>query len=75
MTIDSNRAPARNADPRTYLSLREASAIVGQSVKTLRRRISSGTLPAYRFGPRSIRVRLTDLEASGHRIPSARTPD
>ena len=57
----------------TYLSLAEAAEVVGQSVKTLRRRISAGTLPAYRFGPRSIRVQLGDLEASGHRIPSART--
>lgn len=31
----------------------------------------AGALPAYRFGPRSIRVRLADLEASGHRVPSA----
>ncbi|QMW68376.1 helix-turn-helix domain-containing protein [Mumia sp. ZJ1417] len=54
------------------MSLTDAADIVGQSVKTLRRRISAGTLPAYRFGPRSIRVRLNDLEASGRRIPSAR---
>ena len=58
-----------------YLSLADAAGILGQSVKTLRRRIASGNLPAYRFGPRSIRVRLEDLEASGRRIPSARTDD
>ncbi|WP_081615499.1 helix-turn-helix domain-containing protein [Nocardioides sp. Iso805N] len=55
-----------------YLSLTDAADLVGQSVNTLRRRISSGSLPAYRFGPRSIRIRLADLEALGHRIPSAR---
>ena len=33
--------------------------------------MSTVTLPAYRFGPRSIRVRLADLEATGHRVPSA----
>ena len=59
----------------TYVSLVEAAQILGQSVKTLRRRIAEGTLPAYRFGPRSVRVRLQDLEASGHRIPSARTAE
>ena len=53
-------------------ALVEAAEILGQSVKTLRRRFAEGTLPAYRFGPRYIRVRLADLEASGHRIPSAR---
>jgi excisionase family DNA binding protein len=57
--------------PHVYLSLPDAAEYLGQSVKTLRRRISAGTLPAYRFGPRSIRVRLADLEASGHRVPSA----
>lgn len=55
-----------------YLTLPEAADIVGQSVKTLRRRIAAGALTAYRFGPRSIRVKRADLEASGHRIPSAR---
>ncbi|SFB98975.1 DNA binding domain-containing protein, excisionase family [Nocardioides terrae] len=66
------KAPADTAT-NPYLSLTDAAEIVGQSVKTLRRRISAGTLPAYRFGPRSIRVRFNDLEATGHRIPSART--
>ena len=57
--------------PHQYLTLPEAAANVGQSVKPLRRRISAGTRPAYAFGPPSIRVRLADLEASGHRVPSA----
>lgn len=57
-----------------YLSLAEASEYLGQSVKTLRRRIAAGILPAYRFGPRMIRVRLRDLEATAQRIPNARTP-
>ncbi|EGD42877.1 helix-turn-helix domain-containing protein [Nocardioides sp. NPDC057772] len=55
-----------------YLSLPEAAEVVGQSVKTLRRRIAAGTLVAYRFGPRAIRIKRTDLEASGHQVPSAR---
>jgi excisionase family DNA binding protein len=58
--------------PDTYLTLPQAAEIVGLSVKTLRRRISAGSLTAYRFGPRSIRIKRSDLEASGHRIPSAR---
>ncbi|HJQ07312.1 MAG TPA: helix-turn-helix domain-containing protein [Nocardioides sp.] len=61
----------QNTKANPYLSLSEAAEIVGQSVNTLRRRIASGTLPAYRFGPRSIRVRLADVEALGRRIPSA----
>ena len=69
----ATRHPKTDENP--YLSLPDAAEVIGQSVKTLRRRISSGSLPAYRFGPRCIRVRLNDLEASGHRIPSARTGD
>ncbi|GAB3862696.1 hypothetical protein GCM10028801_28710 [Nocardioides maradonensis] len=56
----------------TYLTLADASEVVGQSQKTLRRRIAAGLLPAYRFGPRCIRVRLEDLESLGHRIPTTR---
>ena len=54
-----------------YLSLTDAADaadVVGQSVKTLRRCIAAGALPAYRFGPRCIRVRLDEFEASGRRI-------
>lgn len=65
-----------STDPHTsnpYLTLAEASRYLGQSIKTLRRRIASGVLPAYRFGPRLIRVRLQDLEATATKIPNART--
>lgn len=54
-----------------YLTIAQAADILGQSVKTVRRRISDGTLPAYRVGPRSIRLRIEDLEVSCRRIPSA----
>lgn len=42
------------------------------SKKTLRRRISEGQLPAYRLGPRQVRVKLSDVEALCTRIPAAR---
>jgi len=41
------------------------------SVKTIRRWIAAGTLPAYRCGSRAIRIKLDDLEAAPRRIPSA----
>lgn len=44
------------------LSLKEAADRVGVSVKTLRRRIAAGDLPAYRSG-RIIRVNACDLDA------------
>ncbi|GAB7003928.1 hypothetical protein JCM18899A_14000 [Nocardioides sp. AN3] len=65
----------RTIDAPVYLSLAEAADIVGQSQKTIRRRIAAGTLPAYRFGPRTIRVRLDELQSAGRRIPSARPGD
>lgn len=56
----------------TYLSLEEAAEIMSLSTRTIRRRISDGTIPAYQCGRRPIRIRLDDLEAALRRIPSAR---
>ncbi|MEO6509501.1 MAG: helix-turn-helix domain-containing protein [Nocardioides sp.] len=55
-----------------YLSLEEAAEAMSVSVKTIRRWIAAGTLPAYRCGKRAIRIRLEDLEAAPRQIPSAR---
>ena len=55
-----------------YLSLEEAAEVMSLSVKTIRRRIADGTIPAYQCGRRPIRIRLDDLEAALQRIPSAR---
>lgn len=61
----------RRAVP-TYLSLEEAAECMSVSVKTIRRWIAAGTLPAYRCGKRAIRIKLDDLEAAPQQIPSAR---
>ena len=53
-----------------YLSLEEAAEVMSLSVKTIRRRIADGTIPAYQCGRRPIRIRLDDLEAALRRIPS-----
>jgi len=63
---------ARKRDLPVYLSLDEAAEIMSLSIKTIRRRISDGTIPAYQCGKRPIRIRLDDLEAALRRIPSAR---
>ena len=55
-----------------YLSLEEAAEVMSLSTRTIRRRISDGTIPAYQCGRRAIRVRLDELEAALRRIPSAR---
>lgn len=55
-----------------YLSLEQAAQMMSLSVKTIRRRVADGTIPAYQCGRRPIRIRLDDLEAALRRIPSAR---
>lgn len=55
-----------------YISLEQAAEVMSLSTKTIRRRISDGTIPAYQCGRRPIRIRLDELEAALRRIPSAR---
>ena len=55
-----------------YLSLEQAAEVMSLSVKTIRRRIADGTIPAYQCARRPIRIRLDELEAALRRIPSAR---
>ncbi len=64
------QAPRRELP--VYVSLDEAAEIMSLSVKTIRRRIADGTIPAYQCGRRPIRIRLVDLEAALRPIPSAR---
>lgn len=56
-----------------YLNLKKAGHYLGCSVDTIRNRIADGSLPAYRFGGRLIRVKKSDLEKLFHQIPSAVT--
>lgn len=48
----------------------QASAQLGVSIRTLRRRIATGDLPAYRSGRRILRVRGTDLDRIFRRVPT-----
>ncbi|MCU1624092.1 MAG: excisionase [Frankiales bacterium] len=53
------------------VSQSDAAEHLGWSVRTVRRRIADGTLPGYRVGPTSIRIRRADLDALLRPIPSA----
>lgn len=55
-----------------YVSLDEAAQIMSLSTRTIRRRISDGTIPAYQCGTRPIRIRLDELEAALRPIPAVR---
>lgn len=63
---------ARKSDLPVYISLEEAAEIMSLSTRTIRRRISDGTIPAYQCGKRPIRIRLDELESALRRMPSAR---
>ena len=53
---------------RTYESLPTAAARIGVSVKTIRRRIADGVLPAFRCG-RILRLDPNDVDAMFSRYP------
>lgn len=63
-------ATTKNKKLPVYVSLEEAAEILSVSTKTIRRRISDGTIPAYHCGRRPIRIRLEDLEGALRRIPA-----
>ena len=54
-----------------WLSIAGAAAWVSVSAKTIRRRIASGELRAYRCG-KVIRVKTDDVEAMMRPVPSAK---
>ncbi len=62
----------KQKDLPVYVSLEEAAQMMSLSTRTIRRRISDGTIPAYQCGRRAIRIRLDELEDALRRIPSAR---
>lgn len=55
---------------REFESLAEAAERTGLSIKTLRRRIASGMLAAYRSGPRVLRVDPDDVDRMMVRLPT-----
>ena len=59
---------------RRLCSIPDAAQYAAVSTKTLRRRISDGSLTGYRMGPRLIRVDLNEVDALLRPIPSAGGP-
>lgn len=55
---------------REFESLSSAAERTGLSIRTLRRRIASGQLAAYRSGPRVIRVDPHDVDHLMVRMPT-----
>jgi excisionase family DNA binding protein len=62
MTAPEGNQPEQSAG--RLLSIEGAATYLSVSTKTIRRRIASGDLPAYRVGRNGpVRLRVTDLEA------------
>ncbi len=57
--------------PHTYVTIAEAAQQLEWNPRTVRRRISEGALPAYRLGPRHIRIKVSDIDAMLRPIPTA----
>jgi excisionase family DNA binding protein len=68
-TRTGSRVPRQRVLP-VYLSIEEAAEVMSLSTKTIRRRISDGSIPAYRCGRRNIRIRLDELEAAFRKVPA-----
>lgn len=54
------------------ISISDAAAHLGVSTKTVRRRISDGTLKAVRIGPRLIRIDAASLAVAGRPLAVAK---
>lgn len=53
-----------------YISLQQMADKYGLSVKSCRRMVATGALPAFRIGERVIRVRERDVEALMQPVPT-----
>lgn len=64
---------AQSAIRQQYLSLEEAATYLGMSIRTVRRRIADGSIPASRVrNSTTIRVRVEDLDNLLQPIPTTR---
>jgi excisionase family DNA binding protein len=59
--------------PRRWASPRDTAAYAGVSPRTIGQMIADGRLPAYRYGPRLIRIDLNDVDALMVPVPSGAT--
>ena len=60
----------RTAQSRDWKSPQDAATYAGVCVKTIRRRILDGSLPAQKFGPRLLRIDRADLDKLFRRVPA-----
>lgn len=61
----------RNA-PQRLVRIDDAATYADLSTRTIRNYIAQGRLPAYRFGPRLVKISLDDIDALAEPIPTLR---
>lgn len=66
----SGGSPDGNQHPR-LISIADAAELRGVCPKTIRRWVAAGILPAYRTGPRLVRIDPADLARLDRRLPTA----
>lgn len=71
VSTTTKRAAASAAPPRRYITINEAAEQLGVVPLTVRRRIATGELPAYRLGnSKTVRILADDLDALMRPIPA-----
>lgn len=55
------------------ITIAQAAELLGCHPNTIRRHIAMGLLPAYRLGPRAVRLRRAEVVAVLRRIPARAT--
>lgn len=68
------RQSAGGTAPRRPASPAEGAERYGISTRSIYRYIAAGLLPAYRIGPRMLRIDLDDLERLARPVPAAARP-
>src|SRR2546425_8418154 len=67
-TVNPHRLFPPGVADELFYSVAEAALVLGVSPSTVWRWIDAGKLPAYRVGPKSIRIRRADLAAVVHPV-------
>ncbi len=57
-------------DVSDLVTVDQAAEMLGVNHNTIRRRIADGSLPGYRFGPRLLRVKRSDVANLGRLVPT-----
>lgn len=53
-----------------YVTMSQGASYTNVTERTLRRYIADGRLPAYRLGPRQIRLKVADLDDLFRQVPT-----